>query len=238
VRALLYVVAILTGATAALVSGAGAASAHHGFTGEYDAARPLYVQGTVDSATYGYPHGLIHINPARPATAPTDLTELSPQEQDNLGGLDVVTKAAPVQAAGEGQLTLLLPPPMTTEVAGRADRPEAGDNVGAVVFRECTTGELRVQLLRISAQEHIVRSGVMQTEVDRCPGADTGAAASDGSAATPDAAGEAVRVPADEEERGVPFGLVLTGALLVSVATGAALIAAARRPRTTATKDL
>jgi hypothetical protein len=192
------------------------------------------VQGVVDSATYGYPHGLIHINPGAPATAPQDLTGLSPQELDNLGGLDVVTKAAPVQADSHGQLTLLLPPPMTTEVAERSDRPQPGDNVGAVVFRECTTGELRVQLLRISAQEHVVRSGVMQTEVDRCPGANASrtpdGTPSENSGA--DAAGQTVTVTAHEEERGLPIAGVLALAVLVAVAAGSALIVAARRTGT------
>jgi hypothetical protein len=57
---------------------------------------------------------------------------------------------------------------MTTEMVGKATAPARGQTVGAIVFRECSTGELRVQLLRISAKESVVRVGVLQTEVDGC----------------------------------------------------------------------
>jgi hypothetical protein len=222
----------VTAAAAALLATAGPVSAHHGFTGEYDAAAPLYVQGTVESATYGYPHGLIHITPGAPTTAPADLTEISSQEQTNLGGLDVVTEAAPVRASGDGQLTLLLPPPMTTEVGDRADRPEAGDDVGAVVFRECTTGELRVQLLRISDQEHVVRSGVMQTEVQGCPGAPPSSASSPTATETTDAAAASpVTVTTESADDGAPWSLVAGLGVVVAVGTGVVLVLVARRQR-------
>jgi hypothetical protein len=223
----------VTAAATAILVAAGPASAHHGFTGEYDASKPLYVHGTVESATYGYPHGLIHISPGRSSTAPADLAELTAQEQQNLGGLSVVTGAAPVRARGEGRLTLLLPPPMTTEVADRSDRPEAGAEVGAVIFRECTTGELRVQLLRISEQQHVVRSGVMQTEVDGCAGGGSGAADGPSSrSATPSpdrtSSREAVTVAADEDQGGVARPLVIAAGLVAAAGTGAALVVAAR----------
>jgi hypothetical protein len=40
--------------------------------------------------------------------------------------------------------------------------PAPSDNVGAVVFRERDTGELLIQLLRLSAEQRIVRTGVVQ----------------------------------------------------------------------------
>jgi hypothetical protein len=232
-RALLVVAATFVTAVAAVLTAATPASAHHGFTGKYDASRPLYVQGTVQSATYGYPHGLIHITPGEPTTAPSDLSGITAQEQQNLGGLNVVTGAAPVRATGEGQVTLLLPPPMTTEVAARGDRPEAGDQVGAVVFRECTTGELRVQLLRISDQERVVRSGVMQTEVQACPGgagATASAQPSQSNAPSPGAANAAdpVTVPTEQEPTSAPWSLVAALGLLAAAVTGAVLVVAAR----------
>jgi hypothetical protein len=215
--------ATVTAAAAVLVAAAAPASAHHGFTGEYHASAPLYVHGTVQSATYGYPHGLIHITPGPAVAAPADLQQLSSREQVNLGGLDVVTTAAPVSAEGDGQLTLLLPPPMTTEVAARGDRPEAGAQVGALVFRECTTGELRVQLLRISAQQHVVRSGVMQTEVQGCPG---GSARTGQPAAT---ASAPVAVATVREPSGAPWPLIAGLGVAGAVVTGGLLVAASRR---------
>ncbi len=57
---------------------------------------------------------------------------------------------------------------MTGEVAARTTPPARGQSVGAIVYRECSTGELRVQLLRVSATDTLVRQGVLQREVDGC----------------------------------------------------------------------
>lgn len=211
------------------------ALAHHGFTGEYDAASPIYVAGTVTAATYGYPHALIRVRPAAPTTPPADLANLTDREQQNLGGLEVVTSALPLRATGGGELTLLLPPPMTTEVGNRSDRPEAGDDVGAVVFRECSTGELRVQLLRISASQRVVRSGVMQTEVRGCPGAPPPSASAADTAATPATRGDVPQVPSevvvatDSPVSTARVAVVAGAAALGAVVVASVLIVAARR---------
>jgi hypothetical protein len=150
------------------LASAAPAEGHHGFTGRYDRSKPLYIEGEVTQATYILPHGLITIEPSPPTPPPQDLLELSGDAYARLGGRDVVVRTQPIQATGGGVLVLLLTPPMTTEMVGRATAPARGQTVGAIVFRECSTGELRVQLLRISAKESVVRVGVLQTEVDGC----------------------------------------------------------------------
>jgi hypothetical protein len=145
-----------------------AADAHHGFNGRYDRSKPLYVAGQITQATYLQPHGLITIEPAPPSAPPADLLQLNPRQYSDLGGRDVVTRAQPIQATGGGVLVLLLTPPMTSEVAARSAPPARGQSVGAIVYRECSTGELRVQLLRMSATDTLVRQGVLQREVDGC----------------------------------------------------------------------
>jgi len=210
------------------LSAAAPAQAHHGFTGEYDASAPLYVAGTVVSATYGYPHGLVRVRTHQAAPPPQDLLDLSDAEQRKFGGLDVVRNAEPVQAADEAELTLLLPPPMTTELAGLPDRPTTCADVGAVVFRECSTGELRVQLLRISNEHRVVRSGVMQTEVESCDGHD-----SPGPSGTAGKGSEAAASqPVEGERAGAPpFALVaVVAATLVGLA-GTTLAYLGRRSR-------
>ena len=144
------------------------AEAHHGFNGRYDRSKPLYIEGQITQATYIQPHGLITIEPAPPGPPPADLLRLNERQYSDLGGRDVVTRAQPIQATGGGVLVLLLTPPMTSTVAGFPAPPSRGQNVGAIVYRECSTGELRVQLLRLSPTETLVRQGVLQREVDGC----------------------------------------------------------------------
>jgi hypothetical protein len=221
---LVSVVVALTTTTVA----AGTAQAHHGFTGQYDASRPLYVQGTVTASTYGYPHGLITIDPVDASPPPDDLTNLSAADNQRLGGRQVVTDATPLQPQGGGTLTLLLPPQMTTTVAGRADRPTEGADVGALVFRECRTGELRVQLLRISAQERVVRTGVVQTEVDGCATDPTARPASPGEAAQSTGV---VATDAAEQGGGVSAAVLVGVAVLAGTAAAVAGPVLARRRR-------
>lgn len=144
------------------------AQAHHGFGGRYDRSKPLYIEGQITQATYIQPHGLITIEPAPPGPPPADLLRLNDRQYSDLGGREVVTKAQPIQATGGGVLVLLLTPPMTSTVAGLPAPPARGQSVGAIVFKECSTGELRVQLLRMSATQTLVRQGVLQREVDGC----------------------------------------------------------------------
>jgi hypothetical protein len=183
------------------LASATSADAHHGFNGRYDRAHPLYLEGVVTQATYNLPHGLITVQPSEPTVPPADLRALSSGDYTRLGGQDVVLRAQPILATGGGLLTLLLPPPMTTTAAELAAPPSRGQSVGAIVFRECSTGELRVQLLRISATARIVRTGVIQREVDGCESeaasTQSVAPASTPSpvAAAPSAANEPVGVP-------------------------------------------
>jgi hypothetical protein len=144
------------------------ADAHHGFNGRYDRSKPLYIEGQITQATYIQPHGLITVEPSPPSPPPADLLRLNDRQYSDLGGRDVVTRAQPIQATGGGVLVLLLTPPMTSTVAGRPAPPARGQSVGAIVFKECSTGELRVQLLRLSPTETLVRQGVLQREVDGC----------------------------------------------------------------------
>src|SRR5688572_28874916 len=193
------------------------AEAHHGFNGRYDRSKPLYIAGQITQATYIQPHGLITIEPAPPGPPPADLLGLSDRQYAALGGRDVVTRAQPIQGTGGGVLVLLLTPPMTSEVAGRSAPPARGQSVGAIVYKECSTGELRVQLLRVSATDTLVRQGVLQREVNGCGSA---AASSTPSQSTPSPVAVATSsepVAVETKER-----TDTAGALLLLSAAGAA----------------
>jgi hypothetical protein len=195
------------------------AAAHHGFSGRYDRSQPLYAEGVITMSAYSLPHGLITIRPSPPTPPPPDLSTLDERSYLLLGGREVVTRTRPLEATGGGVLTLLLPPPMTTTVATLPAPPARGDTVGAIVFRECDTGELRVQLLRISAQERVLRSGVIQREVDGC----TGPAAPQIVTVPPTATAVArlSPVPVETKEQADQWSLLT----LLAIASGAAAVA-------------
>jgi hypothetical protein len=204
------------------------AAAHHGHSGRYDASQPLWVAGTVVDGTYGYPHGLIVVEPERPSAPPDDLLRLTVDEYTRLGGRDVVREAVPVRAAGGGTLILLLPPPMTTTVANLEDRPEPGDRVGAIAYRECTTGEIRVQLLRLSAGSRVVRLRRHQTEVDGCRFPTPKPAVDPADPTASPSVALATALPTDDVQ-GLPLGAVAVVAGVVAAALAAAAALLARR---------
>ena len=214
---------VATAVIVTMLASATPAHGHHGFGGRYDRSNPLYIEGQITQVTYALPHGLITIQPSQPAGPPPDLLDLSSAAYVRLGGRDVVTRSRPIEAVGGGVLVLLLTPPMTTEVAGRAAPPARGQPIGAIAFRECSTGELRVQLLRVSATDTLVRIGVLQTEVDGCGPAPATPAPT---VATPSAVAVAVSprlepVAVETEER-----TDTAGALLLLGAAAAAGLAA------------
>jgi hypothetical protein len=210
------------------------AEAHHGFNGRYDRSKPLYIEGQITQAAYSFPHGLITIEPSSPSLPPADLLQLTSNDYARLGGRDVVTRSQPIQATGGGVIVLLLTPPMTTEVAARPAQPSRGQSVGAIVFRECSTGELRVQLLRISATDTLVRQGVLQREVDGCdppPATVSTATATPSAIAVAPTAAAPVPVETKERADGPAALLLLAAAAIAGLAALALGLALARRAR-------
>jgi hypothetical protein len=57
---------VLATATALLVSGSASVTAHHAFAAEFDANRPVILQGTVTRMDWVNPHSWIHIDVVRP----------------------------------------------------------------------------------------------------------------------------------------------------------------------------
>jgi len=143
---------------------AGKAEAHHGFDGRYDAGNPLWVEGTVREASYGFPHATMLLQVPEGVRVPEGLRGLpevaNVEGQRTLDDLSVLDRT--------GSVEILFPPPMTGEASSLPDRPEPGDTVGAIAYPECETGELRVQLLTFG-DEVLVRQGSVQNEVRGCP---------------------------------------------------------------------
>lgn len=129
------------------------ALAHHGFTGRYDTTTPLYLQGEVTSAVWGYPHAVLEMTLAADATVPAGLA-------DTFGaGLAPLTDADTV--------TVEFPP--VAEFNDLEDRIASGDSIAMVVLRNCDPpNQLRAQWVAPSQGEPVLRSRAWQDEVAGC----------------------------------------------------------------------
>jgi hypothetical protein len=127
------------------------AAAHHGFTGAYDFCRPVYIEGTVTSVRYGYPHAEFTVDVPRDLALPQN-----PRARADLRALaeaeDRDTLSMLVLPQTRGPMMILLEPVMTGTVTERR-RPRVGDRVTAVAYQRVSDdryrGELRVILLSL-----------------------------------------------------------------------------------------
>lgn len=58
-------------------AGVSRVAAHHGFTGEYDASRPLYIQGTVQQVRWQSPHSTLIVELPKNLEVPPEFRQLS-----------------------------------------------------------------------------------------------------------------------------------------------------------------
>lgn len=150
---------------AAIAVSPGAAVAHHGFTGRYDASAPLWIEGEVMSAHIGPPHIEVRLRTPVRFSAP-DRASL-----DGLAGALRPTAASTtlqVRADHMGA-TLLLEFPPIGAFTGLRGRLRAGDRVSAVVYRNCNApNNLRVQWFKVGDGPALPGRRNVQTEVERC----------------------------------------------------------------------
>ncbi|MBO6756405.1 MAG: hypothetical protein JJ902_08770 [Roseibium sp.] len=135
------------------------ALAHHGFTGTYDNARPIYVAGEVVEATFRRPHPVIELRVDTELQPPKDL----PEGEEFADLLDV-------REEDRGRIVDVEYPPVGLffNLEGRI---AAGDRIATIVFQNCRPPhQLRGQWLRLADGETVVRRGRMQTEDAGCSG--------------------------------------------------------------------
>ena len=145
-----------TGAAVLTLLGAGAA-AHHGFSGRYDRTAPIYLEGTVIEAYFGYPHAEVTLEAdpaavgiALPAEASAFTTGLT-YWRDALGARPEIE----------------FPP--TRGFFDLDGRVRPGDRVAVVVLRNCEPPhQLRGQWISVADGSTVLRSGRVQDEVDGC----------------------------------------------------------------------
>ncbi|MFQ6550521.1 hypothetical protein AADZ90_021470 [Aestuariibius sp. 2305UL40-4] len=149
--------ALLTGCAAFTLFAPRSALAHHGFTGRYDDARPIYVEGIVRSASFRRPHPLIEMQVDYDLSTPAGLR----QGQEFA---DVVE----VREEDRGRIIDVEFPPVGL-FFGLEGRIAAGDRIATIVFRNCRPPhQLRGQWIRLPDGEAVVRRGRMQTEEAGC----------------------------------------------------------------------
>ena len=127
--------------------------AHHGFSGRYDAAQPIFLAGTVVRAAFQPPHPTLILRIAEEIALPNG-TEFDgrlirrPQDQ--------------------GQLREVEFPPVQLFYA-LASRIALGDRVAVIAYRNCAAPhQLRGQWIRLRDGSIVVRSGRMQSDVEAC----------------------------------------------------------------------
>ena len=149
--------------TALLAIGAGvlaaprAVFAHHGFSGRYDDAKPIYVEGEVISASFRRPHPIIEMRVAPELQAPKAL----PAGEEFL-------RAVQVRPEDRGRVVDVEYPPVRIffDLGGRIG---PGDRIATIVYQNCRPPhQLRGQWIRLSNGETVVRRGTTQTEEAGC----------------------------------------------------------------------
>ncbi|GFE66812.1 hypothetical protein [Litoreibacter roseus] len=131
--------------------------AHHGFTGSYDSARPIYVAGDVIDASFRRPHPVIEMRVDAELRPPTDLRE-------GAEFADILD----VRAEDLGRIIDVEYPPIRLffNLQGRI---RVGGRIETIVYQNCRPPhQLRGQWLRLADGEAIVRRGRMQTEDAGC----------------------------------------------------------------------
>lgn len=130
------------------------ALAHHGFTGRYDDARPIYVEGTVLAASFRRPHPVIKLRVDEALRTPVDL----PEGEEFADILEV-------READRGRVIDIEYPPVGL-FFGLEGRIKAGDRLATIVYQNCRPPhQLRGQWVRLPDGTAVVRRGRVQTEV-------------------------------------------------------------------------
>ncbi|NHC35804.1 DUF6152 family protein [Scytonema millei] len=129
-------------------------AAHHGFTGEYDASRPLYIQGTVQQVRWQSPHSTLIVELPKNLEVPPEFRQLSTSEL----GSDT-QKQLTVSPDLLGTRSRVEFPPVSSMVAPLQDRLQVGDSIQLVVLRNCQPpNQLRVLLARLTDGTTVARA--------------------------------------------------------------------------------
>lgn len=139
-------------------------AAHHGFTGQYDASRPLYLQGTVQQVRWQSPHSTLIVELPKNLEVPPEFRQLSASEL----GSDTQQRLI-VSPDLLGTRSRLEFPPVASMVNPLQDRLQVGDSIQLVVLRNCQPpNQLRVLLARLTDGTTVAQAKTAN-QVNGCP---------------------------------------------------------------------
>ncbi len=145
-------------------AGVSRVAAHHGFTGEYDASRPLYIQGTVQQVRWQSPHSTLIVELPKNLEVPPEFRQLSASKL-SLNTQQRLTVSSDLL----GTRSRVEFPPVASMVAPLQDRLQVGDSIQLVVLRNCQpSNQLRVLLARLTDGTTVARAKTAN-QVNGCP---------------------------------------------------------------------
>jgi hypothetical protein len=133
------------------------ASAHHGFTGRYDASQPIWLAGQVVRATFAPPH-------------PTIRLQIEAGAAPSLAGpLPHGLPAAPAARAGDAGQELEIELPPIRAFFDLGERLRQGERIEMIALRNCLPPhQLRSQWLRLAGGAVVSRDQRMAYMVTGC----------------------------------------------------------------------
>lgn len=140
----------------------GDASAHHGFGGRYDLARPVWIEGVVRQAHFGQPHAEITVE------VPAEMT--LPEVAPDLGSAASFINGAAleVRADSVGRAVRIELPP-TQQFFRLGNVVKVGTRIAVIAVRNCDPPhQLNGQWLRLASGETVARSAGMSYMVKGC----------------------------------------------------------------------
>ncbi|BAZ22171.1 hypothetical protein NIES4073_30530 [Kalymmatonema gypsitolerans NIES-4073] len=137
------------------VMGVTKVEAHHGFSGQYDVSKPLYLQGTVREVRWQSPHSILVLELPKNLEVPSAFRQLA--QVNELGSDTQKRLAVPRNLLGTRQRVEF--PPLASMVDPLQNRLQRGDTVQLVVLRNCQApNQLRVLLARLSDGTTVARA--------------------------------------------------------------------------------
>lgn len=139
-------------------------AAHHGFAGQYDASRPLYLQGTVRQVRWQSPHSTLIVELPKNLEVPPEFRQVSASE---LGANTQKQLTIFPDLLGTQQRVEF--PPVASMVDPLQDRLQVGDSIQLVVLRNCEPpNQLRILLARLTDGTTVARAKTAN-QVNGCP---------------------------------------------------------------------
>jgi hypothetical protein len=135
------------------------ALAHHGFSGAYNAAQPIYIEGVVEKVEISAPHVEMTLSAPAGITVPAAL--------ERIEDINIKNALSKTVAAQPGSYEIQMAG--TAFVRALNNRVKVGDRIALVALRNCQPPhEHRSRWIRLASGEIVTVTGHTQAEVEGC----------------------------------------------------------------------